>query len=158
MFENFSMAQVNHFLETNINTNKYFIGICMILLNISSKFVTIQFSKSCEQYLKFNITKQILIFCMGILATRDIVTSIMLVAAFTILSDHLFNEESRFCIVPEKHRILHKLHETTPGVAPVSEEDIKNANDILERAKREKYVKEQKENFVNFHEYLSTPK
>ena len=64
MFENFSMAQVNHFLETNINTNKYFIGICMILLNISSKFVTIQFSKSCEQYLKFNITKQILIFCI----------------------------------------------------------------------------------------------
>ena len=35
-----------------LNNSKFFAGIVMILLNIGSKFLSIQFSKSTEEYLK----------------------------------------------------------------------------------------------------------
>ena len=38
-----------------LNNSKFFAGIVMILLNIGSKFISVQFSKSTEEYLKMNI-------------------------------------------------------------------------------------------------------
>ena len=121
----------------------------MILLNIGSKFISIQFSKSTEEYLKMNITKQILVFSMAWMGTRDIYTALVLTAVFTILSDHLFNEESPYCIVPEKYRILNTLIDINQdGV--VSEQEINAAIAILEKAKKEKTKKEQKNSFLTF--------
>ena len=48
-----------------LNNSKFFAGIIMILLNIGSKFISIQFSKSAEEYLKMNVTKQLLVFLTG---------------------------------------------------------------------------------------------
>ena len=45
-----------------LNNSKFFAGIIMILLNIGSKFISVQFSKSTEEYLKMNVTKQLLVF------------------------------------------------------------------------------------------------
>lgn len=35
-----------------LNNSKFFAGCVMILLNVGSKFIAIQFSKSTEEYLK----------------------------------------------------------------------------------------------------------
>lgn len=132
-----------------LNNSKFFAGIVMILLNIGSKFISIQFSKSTEEYLKMNVTKQILVFSMAWMGTRDIYTALVLTAVFTILSDHLFNEESPYCIVPEKYRILNTLIDINQdGV--VSEQEINAAIAILEKAKKEKTKKEQKNSFLTF--------
>ena len=132
-----------------LNNSKFFAGIVMILLNIGSKFITIQFSKSTEEYLKMNVTKQILVFSMAWMGTRDIYTALVLTAVFTILSDHLFNEESPYCIVPEKYKVLNKLVDTNEdGV--VSEQEITSAIAILEKAKKAKTKKEQKNAFLTF--------
>jgi len=132
-----------------LNNSKFFAGIVMILLNIGSKFITIQFSKSTEEYLKMNVTKQILVFSMAWMGTRDIYTALVLTAVFTILSDHLFNEESPYCIVPEKYKVLNKLVDTNEdGV--VSEQEITSAIAILEKAKKVKAKKEQKNAFLTF--------
>ena len=72
-----------------LNNSKFFAGIIMILLNVGSKFISIQFSRSTEEYLKLNVTKQILVFSMAWMGTRDIYTSLVLTAVFVILSDHL---------------------------------------------------------------------
>lgn len=137
----------NHILF--LNNSKFFAGIIMILLNIGSKFITIQFSKSTEEYLKMNVTKQILVFSMAWMGTRDIYTALVLTAVFTILSDHLFNEESPYCIVPEKYKVLNKLVDTNnDGV--VSEQEINSAIAILEKAKKEKTKKEQQSSFLTF--------
>ena len=48
----------------SLNSSKFFAGLIIILINIGSKFITVQFSKSVEEYLKYTITKQILIFGM----------------------------------------------------------------------------------------------
>ncbi len=132
-----------------LNNSKFFAGIIMILLNIGSKFITIQFSKSTEEYLKMNVTKQILVFSMAWMGTRDIYTALVLTAVFTILSDHLFNEESPDCVVPEKYRVLNKLVDANnDGV--VSEQEINSAIAILEKAKKEKTKKEQQNSFLTF--------
>jgi hypothetical protein len=143
MFEYFH----NHILF--LNNSKFFAGIIMILLNIGSKFITIQFSKSTEEYLKMNVTKQILVFSMAWMGTRDIYVALVLTAVFTILSDHLFNEESPYCIVPEKYKVLNKLVDTNQdGV--VSEQEINSAIAILEKARKEKTKKEQQKSFLTF--------
>ena len=132
-----------------LNNSKFFAGIVMILLNIGSKFITIQFSKSTEEYLKANVTKQILVFSMAWMGTRDIYTALVLTAVFTILSDHLFNEESPYCIVPEKYKVLNKLMDTNEdGV--ISEQEITSAIAILEKAKKAKVKKEQQNAFLTF--------
>ncbi len=132
-----------------LNNSKFFAGIIMILLNIGSKFITIQFSKSTEEYLKMNVTKQILVFSMAWMGTRDIYIALVLTAVFTILSDHLFNEESPYCIVPEKYKVLNKLVDTNQdGV--VSEQEISSAISILEKAKKAKAKKEQQSAFLTF--------
>ena len=121
----------------------------MILLNIGSKFITIQFSKSTEEYMKWSVSKQLLVFAMAWMGTRDIYTALGLTAVFTILSEYLFNEESNLCIVPHKYRVLHKLVDTNEdGV--VTEPELAAAIAVLEKAKREKQRKEQKEAFKKF--------
>jgi hypothetical protein len=136
-----------------LNNSKFFAGIVMILLNVGSKFISIQFSRSTEEYLKMNITKQILVFAMAWMGTRDIYTSLILTAVFTVLSDHLFNEESPYCLVPDKFRILSKIIDKNNDNS-ISEEEINNAISILEKARREKEMKNQKHSFTLFHDYL----
>jgi hypothetical protein len=132
-----------------LNNSKFFAGVIMILLNVGSKFITIQFSKSTEEYMKYTLSKQILVFAMAWMGTRDIYTALGLTAVFTILSEHLFNEESRLCIVPQDYRVLHKLADTNDdGV--VSEPELAAAIAVLEKAKREKQRKAQKEAYRKF--------
>jgi hypothetical protein len=130
-----------------LNNSKFFAGIVMIMLNIGSKFISVQFSKSTEEYLKFSLSKQLLIFAMAWMGTRDIYTALALTAIFVILSDHLFNEDSKFCIVPHENRILNKAMDTNDdGV--VSETELNNAIQILEKAKKEHLANKQlKESF-----------
>lgn len=137
-----------------LNNSKFFAGVVMILLNVGSKFISIQFSKSTEEYLKMNVTKQLLVFAMAWMGTRDIYTSLVLTAVFTILSDHLFNEESPYCCVPEKYRILSKLvDENNDG--NVSEQEINEAIAILEKAKRDKQRMNQRQVFTLYGNYLN---
>jgi len=137
-----------------LNNSKFFAGIIMILLNVGSKFIAIQFSKSSEEYMKYTVSKQLLVFAMAWMGTRDIYTALGLTAIFTILSEYLFNEESTLCIVPPQYRVLHKLLDTNDdGI--VSETEISAAISVLEKAKREKQRKAQKEAFskFDFHKY-----
>jgi hypothetical protein len=99
--------------------------------------------------MKYTVSKQLLVFAMAWMGTRDIYTALGLTAIFTILSEYLFNEESRLCVVPSKYRVLHKLVDTNEdGV--VSEPELAAAIAIMEKAKKEKERKQQKEMYKKF--------
>jgi len=132
-----------------LNNSKFFAGVIMILLNVGSKFIQIQFSKSTEEYMKYTVSKQLLVFSMAWMGTRDIYTALGLTAVFTILSDYVFNEESSLCVVPHKYRVLHKLVDTNDDGA-VTETELSAAVAVLEKAKREKQRKAQKEAYSKF--------
>lgn len=137
----------NHIMY--LNNSKFFAGIIMILLNIGSKFIVVQFSKSTEEYMKYSISKQLLIFAMAWMGTRDIYTALGLTAVFTILSEYLFNEDSKLCIVPPSCRVLNKLIDTNND-NEVSEIELSAAIAVLEKAKKEKQKLNQKLAFSKF--------
>lgn len=143
-----TLGYINHHVMY-LNNSKFFAGVLMILLNVGSKFIQIQFSKSTEEYLKYSVSKQLLVFSMAWMGTRDIYTALSLTAVFTILSDFLLNEEHSLCIVPERYRVLHKLIDTNnDGI--VSDTELAAAIAVLEKAKREKQSMAQKKAFQKF--------
>lgn len=148
-----SVAFINNHIMY-LNNSKFFAGVVMILLNVGSKFIAIQFSKSTEEYLKMNVTKQLLVFSMAWMGTRDIYTALVLTAVFTILSDHMFNEESPYCCVPQKYRVLSKLIDTNNDNT-VSEQELNDAIAVLEKAKKDKQRKLQRETFTLYGNYLN---
>lgn len=143
-----TVSYINHHVMY-LNNSKFFAGVVMILLNVGSKFIQIQFSKSTEEYMKYSVSKQLLVFSMAWMGTRDIYTALGLTAVFTILSEYLFNEESSLCIVPHKYRVLHKLLDTNDD-GNVTEPELAAAIAVLEKAKREKQRKAQKDAYSKF--------
>lgn len=148
-----NIKSIIRILDKNIrslNNSKFFAGIIMIILNIGSRFISIKFSKSTEEYIKYGITKQVLVFAMSWMASRDIYISFALTAIFTVLSDVLFNEESKLCIVPEKYRLINKIIDENED-GDIDENELNNAINVLEKAKRKKEQKEQKIALSDFH-------
>jgi hypothetical protein len=102
-----------------------------------------------ESYLKYSFSRDILIFAIAWMGTRDIYTALGLTAVFVVLSEHLFNEESHLCVVPHDYRVLHKVLDTNND-GQVSPEEINQAIAILEKAKKEKQLKAQKDAMMKF--------
>ena len=130
------LSMFNHLDKhiSHLNNSKYFAGIMMILLNIGARLVPVQFSNSAEVYFKMSVTQQLVIFSMAWIGTRDIYTSLIITAIFAVLSQHLFNEESQLCVVPEKYRTATKFANIKKD-ENVSPEDIKAAEQVLAKAK-----------------------
>ena len=79
----------------------------------------------------------ILIFSLLWMGTRDIVISLILTAVFVLLANYLFNEESRFCLMPNKLKEIKELIDTD-GDGKLSEKEINNAINILKNAEKNK--------------------
>ena len=120
-----------------LNNSKLLAGLAMILLNIGSKYIEFDFSKTQEQWIKYNIGREILIFVITFTATHDIIISLLLTAAFVILSDTIFNENSKYCLISEK---LNKLKASidTDKDDFISDEEISRAHSILYKANIQK--------------------
>jgi hypothetical protein len=116
-----------------MNSSKMFAGLVVITLNIASRFVTIKLSKSMESYLKFTFSRDVLVFCIVWMGSRDIYIAAAFTLLFTFIMDFLLNEESSYCILPETFTTYHT--ELLDGTAPTADE-IKNAESVLERVKK----------------------
>ena len=121
----------------SLNNSKLLSGLAMIILNIFSKYVELNISKTQESYIRNAITREILIFTVIFVGTRDIITSLLLTAAFIILSTTIFNERSRMCIIPNKYIVLQDILDTNKDKL-VSDDEIKNAREILNKANIQK--------------------
>jgi hypothetical protein len=115
----------------SLNQSKMFAGLIIIVLNISSKFVTIKLSKTMEAYLKFTFSRDILVFAMAWMGTRDIYIALMIAVVFSFCVDYLFNEESRLCCLPESFTTYHTEKLENADITP---EAIENAKKLLAKA------------------------
>ena len=132
-----------------LNNSKFFAGLIMILLNIGSKYITIELSKSQEEYLKNKVGRQILIFAISWMGSRDILVALVLTGIFTVLTNHLFNEESRFCVIPQKYRNYEHLLDLDKNNV-VTEDEIKKARELLAKVNKKEQKREQLRNLNNF--------
>lgn len=128
------------------NQSKLFAGLIIITLNISSKFVTMRLSKTMEGYLKYTFSRDILVFAMAWMGTRDIYTALFIMTVFILFADFLLNEESRFCILPEHFTTHHSsLVDSPPEPPKVTEEQIANAVEVLANVKKQQDADKAKE-------------
>ena len=81
MFENMLIGIKNSSFIRNINGSPLVAGIMMILLNVASKYISIELSHTQEEYLKNTLGRQILIFAISFTATKDVL-SFVLTAVF----------------------------------------------------------------------------
>ena len=132
-----------------LNDSKLFAGLAMIILNIGSKYIEFGFSKSQEQWIKYNIGREILIFVITFTATHDLIISLLLTAAFVILSDTVFNENSRYCLIGEKLKNLKEVIDTDKDEI-ISDAEINRAHDILYKANIQKNKQSQLNNLNYF--------
>jgi hypothetical protein len=118
----------------SINNSKIFAGLVVITLNIASRFVNIKLSKSLENYLKYTFSRNILIFCISWMGSREIYIALIITLLFILFADILFNEKSKFYILPETFQTIHNSLDNVPP----TDIEIKEAYEILERAKTSK--------------------
>ena len=116
-----------------LNNNKYFVGVIMILLNLGSKYISVELSQTQEKILGSPIIRRIILFTVFFTATRDIWISFLLTAAFVILVSGIFNDDSYYCLIPKKYR----NYEILPG-QKISKEDIDKAKQIIELSEKQK--------------------
>ena len=58
-------------------------------------------------------------------------------AAFIILADYIFNEKSKFCIIPHKLRSIRRSIDLNQDDF-ISDEEIEKAHEILAKAKKKR--------------------
>jgi hypothetical protein len=79
-----------------IETSPFFAGIMMLLLNIGSRYITHEYSSNDEEYRQNILLRRITIFAVCFIGTRNILVSIILTAAFVVLSAGLFRGKSEY--------------------------------------------------------------
>jgi hypothetical protein len=79
-----------------IGTSPFFIGVMMLLLNVGSRFITHELSSDDKEYSQNILLRRLTIFAVCFVGTRDIVTSILLTAAFVVVAGGLFRGKGPF--------------------------------------------------------------
>lgn len=141
-----------HNYISSLNHSSYFAGLIMLIMNLGSKYITIELSKTQEQFIKNKIGRQILLFSIMWMGTRDIYKSLILTAVFVILTDYIFNEKSKFCILPKHMQAVENAIDVNND-GEVGDEEFNNALQILQKAKKKKANKNKMDAYSNFMNY-----
>ncbi len=130
-----------------LNDNKFFAGIVMLTMNIGSKYISIELSKTQENYIKYSLGRQILIFAVLWMGTRDIVTSLILTVIFILFADYLFNEHSQYCIIPDNYKELNITLDASNN--KVTQKEVNDAIQVLKLARKLKKDKKDEDPIEN---------
>lgn len=80
------------------NTNPYFIGLMMLILNLGGRFISLEVTKKQEQFLQLPWVRRILIFTVLFVATRNIWVAFWTTVTVVLFLGYLFNENSALCV------------------------------------------------------------
>ena len=85
------MEKTNNVID-KINTNKYFVGIMMIVLTIGGRFIIGELDiKTRDKVTNNEILRKFFIYCAFFMATRDIIAAIALTLVFSTIISSLIN-------------------------------------------------------------------
>ena len=79
-----------------LNNSTFFVGFMMILLNLGSRYIVHEVSHDDKEYRENIIFRRLAVFAVCFVGTRDIVASLILTAAFIVMSTGLFHNKSMF--------------------------------------------------------------
>lgn len=125
---------INKYLY-NINESKLLAAFSMLFLNIGSKYIELKISDSQAEYMRNEIGREILIFAMVFVGTKDIILSIIITAAFIILANTVFHEDSKYCILPEKYKKIKNLIDKNNDNI-ITNDEVNKAYEILNKVRQ----------------------
>jgi hypothetical protein len=140
------ISYIKNFIDI-LSNDKIVIGLSIIFLNIASRYIDIKLTKNQEYILK-NIGKEVLIFFIAFIGTRDIFISFILTIIYWFITSLLLNEESNYCILPDHLKKLHTIIDKNNDNI-ISDEELKHALDILEKSNNQKTTNYQYKLFNN---------
>lgn len=85
-------------LMASINSNPYFIGLMMLLLNLGGRFLSLEISKEQEKILSMPAVRRFFLFAVLFVATRNVVIAGGLAILVILCLGYLFNENSDLCL------------------------------------------------------------
>jgi hypothetical protein len=77
-----------------LNTNPYFIGLMMLLLNLGGRFIGMEISKEQEKIFVNPWVRRALIFTVLFVATRNVFVALIMTIFVLLFLSFLFNENS----------------------------------------------------------------
>lgn len=118
----------------SLNTNPYFIGTMMLMLNLGGRFLQLEVSKGQEKFFQQVWVRRILVFTVIFVATRNVLVALFMSIIVLALLSFLFNENSSLYLggsedkedftsptpsglTPEEGEILRRLSEKQARVA-----------------------------------------
>ena len=135
-------------LMSAVNTNPYFIGLMMLLLNLGGRFLALEITKDQEKFLSQPLVRRFFLFAVLFVATRNFVIAAGLAIIVIIMLGYLFNENSELClwrsclaIPPSKDSV--KQQEGFSGLTPEEGMILKRLQD-KQMSARQKEKREEK--------------
>ena len=111
-----------------INTNPYFIGIMMLLLNLGGRFLGMEISKEQERFFQHPWVRRFLILTVLFVATRNIIVAFIMTIFVVLVLTMLLNENSAFYLGAPIAEPISKITGSTKGEEQVGltpeEQDI----------------------------------
>ena len=74
----------------------------MILVNIGSRFIIGELSDEQKKLINDKTLRRLFIFGVFFMATRDVISSLILTIMFVLLISELFHEDSEISLIPKK--------------------------------------------------------
>ena len=84
----------------SLNTNPYFIGTLMLLLNLGGRFLSMELTKKQEEFLQQRWLRPLIFFTVIFVATRNLAVAFWMTLALFMVLWVLANESSPFCLIP----------------------------------------------------------
>lgn len=114
-----------------LNTNPYFIGLMMLLLNLGGRFIGMEISKEQEKVFMNPWVRRALIFTVLFVATRNVFVALIMTVFVLLLLSFLLNENSDLYLWGS----VKKPDEAQPiqGMTPEETEIFRRLNEKYQR-------------------------
>ena len=127
-------------LFDGLNENKLFVGLMMIFMNLGSRYIDPGLTDGQKKIFK-SVAKELLIFTIAFVATRNILVSLTITILFIIFFRFVFNENCKYNLIPEKMKsIMNSID--LDGDGKISQEEMNKALEILDKAKLDSNIKD----------------
>ena len=112
-----------------INTNPYFIGLMMLLLNLGGRFLGMEISKEQEKLFQNPWVRRGLVFTVLFIATRNVFVAAIMTIFVLLAMSFLFNENSELCLWKDSCAKPAEDGQPTPGLTPEEMEIWRRLNE-----------------------------
>ena len=82
-------------LYKNLNENKYLLGLMMITVTVGGRFIIGELNAEQKKSINNKTLRRLFIFGVFFMATRDLVTALILTIIFILTISELFNDEEQ---------------------------------------------------------------